>query len=220
MAHYFNGGIRLQARTDQRVGTNVRVHVSVLLGLLALVRAVDYWLERFELTVSTRGTVDGATYTDVNAQLPATNLLILIALAVGGAVPAQHPPQGLGAAGDGRGHLGGRRGRRRRHRAGRHPALPGRAVGVVARAGVHRAQHRRHPRCARPRRRRPSRTSRAAPTSTTPTWRPTPTSCATSACGTPSSCATPTTSSRRCGPTTASTTSTSTATPSTARPPR
>src|SRR5690606_31835906 len=30
---------------------------------------------------STRGTVDGATYTDVNAQLPATNLLILIALA-------------------------------------------------------------------------------------------------------------------------------------------
>ena len=81
MAHYFNGGIRLQARTDQRVGTNVRVHVSVLLGLLALVRAVDYWLERFELTVSTRGTVDGATYTDVNAQLPATNLLILIALA-------------------------------------------------------------------------------------------------------------------------------------------
>ena len=81
MAHYFNGGIRLQARTDQRVGTNVRVHVSVLLALLALVRAVDYWLERFELTVSTRGTVDGATYTDVNAQLPATNLLILIALA-------------------------------------------------------------------------------------------------------------------------------------------
>src|SRR5690606_28228626 len=81
MFHYLNGSIRLQARSDQRVGTNVRVHVSVLLGLLALVRAADYWLERFELTVSTRGTVDGATYTDVNAQLPATNLLILIALA-------------------------------------------------------------------------------------------------------------------------------------------
>jgi hypothetical protein len=81
VAHYLNGGIRLQAPGAERVTPQVRVHLSVLLGLLAVVRAVDYWLERFELTVSTRGTVHGATYTDVNAQLPATNLLILIALA-------------------------------------------------------------------------------------------------------------------------------------------
>ena len=43
-------------------------------------RAGDYWLARFELTTSDRGAVIGATYTDVNAQLPATNLLILISL--------------------------------------------------------------------------------------------------------------------------------------------
>ena len=77
--HYLYGGISFQGAN--RVTSQVKVHLSVLLGLLAIVRAVDYWLERFELTVSTRGTVDGATYTDVNAQLPATNLLILIALA-------------------------------------------------------------------------------------------------------------------------------------------
>jgi uncharacterized membrane protein (UPF0182 family) len=77
--HYLNGSIRLQGA--ERVTPQFKVHVSVLLGLLALVRAADYWLERFELTVSTRGTVDGATYTDVQAQLPATNLLILIAFA-------------------------------------------------------------------------------------------------------------------------------------------
>ncbi|MGH9138945.1 MAG: UPF0182 family protein [Acidimicrobiales bacterium] len=80
VAHYLNGGIRLQAPGPDRVTPAVRVHLSVLLGVLAIVKAVGYYLDRFELTVSTRGTVDGATYTDVNAQLPALGLLILIAL--------------------------------------------------------------------------------------------------------------------------------------------
>ena len=47
-----------------------------------LFRSADYWLQRFELTVSTRGVVQGATYTDVKAQLPALNLLIMISLLV------------------------------------------------------------------------------------------------------------------------------------------
>jgi hypothetical protein len=77
--HYLNGGIRLQT-TGERVRPAVKAHLSVLLGLLALVKAVDYWLARFELTTSSRGAVHGATYTDVKAQLPAINLLILISL--------------------------------------------------------------------------------------------------------------------------------------------
>ena len=79
VAHYLNGGIRLQAPV-QRVTPQVKAHISVLLGLLALVKAADYWLQRYELTTSTRGTVDGATYTDVNAQLPAIYLLLFIAV--------------------------------------------------------------------------------------------------------------------------------------------
>jgi uncharacterized membrane protein (UPF0182 family) len=79
VAHYLNGGIRLQA-PFQRVTPQVKAHLSVLLALLALVKAVDYWLQRYELTFSTRGAVDGATYTDVNAQLPAIYLLLLISL--------------------------------------------------------------------------------------------------------------------------------------------
>ena len=43
-------------------------------------KAADYWLQRYALTYSTRGTVDGATYTDVKAQLPAIYLLLFIAL--------------------------------------------------------------------------------------------------------------------------------------------
>jgi uncharacterized protein len=80
VAHYLNGGIRVQP-PGPRVAPQVKAHLSVLVALLALVKAVDYWLQRFELTVSSRGTVDGATYTDVNAQLPALNLLVLISLA-------------------------------------------------------------------------------------------------------------------------------------------
>lgn len=79
VAHYLNGGIRLQT-AGERVTPLVKAHLSVLLAVLALVKAADYYLARFELTVSGRGTVDGATSTDVNAQLPAYNLLILISL--------------------------------------------------------------------------------------------------------------------------------------------
>ncbi len=79
--HYINGSIRLQG-TDERVTAQAKVHMSVLLAGLALVRAANYWLSRFDLTRSTRGVVNGATYTDVKAQLPALNLMILVSVAV------------------------------------------------------------------------------------------------------------------------------------------
>ena len=80
VAHYLNGGIRVSARSS-RVTPQVKAHLSVLLGVLALVKAGGYWLQRFDLTVSTRGFVDGAGYTDIHAQLPAINLLLLISVA-------------------------------------------------------------------------------------------------------------------------------------------
>jgi uncharacterized membrane protein (UPF0182 family) len=79
VAHYLNGGIRVQPPSP-RVTPQVKAHLSVLLAMLALVKTGDYWLQRFELTTSTRGIVDGASYTDVRAQLPALNLLVLISL--------------------------------------------------------------------------------------------------------------------------------------------
>ncbi len=80
VAHYLNGGIRLSAQRN-RVTPQVKAHLSVLLGLIALVKAAGYWLQRYDLTVSSRGFVDGAGYTDVKAQLPAINLLLLISVA-------------------------------------------------------------------------------------------------------------------------------------------
>ena len=78
--HYLNGGIRLQS-PFQRVTPQVKVHLSVLLALMALTKTVQYYLAQFSLTLSHRGFVDGATYTDVHAQLPALRLLMLISIA-------------------------------------------------------------------------------------------------------------------------------------------
>jgi len=79
VAHLFNGSI--QPETNRiRIGTVVKVHLSVLLGLIALLKAWAYRLDQFELVYSPRGTVTGASYTDVNAQLPALRLLMIIAV--------------------------------------------------------------------------------------------------------------------------------------------
>ena len=68
--HYL-GGLDPPAGTDQSGDATVKVHISVLLGVLALVKAVQYYLDRFELDLSTSHVVHGATYTAVHAQLPA-----------------------------------------------------------------------------------------------------------------------------------------------------
>ncbi len=78
--HYMNGGIRVQTPV-QRVTPQVKAHLSVLLAVLALIKLVGYYYQQFSLTTSTRGTVDGATYTDVHVQLRAIQLLALISLA-------------------------------------------------------------------------------------------------------------------------------------------
>ncbi|MEM7272204.1 MAG: UPF0182 family protein [Actinomycetota bacterium] len=80
VAHYLNGGIRASVPQEQRVTAGVKFHISVLLAVLALLRAAAYWLDRYHLVTSTRGAYDGALATDVNIQLPALNLLTLISL--------------------------------------------------------------------------------------------------------------------------------------------
>jgi uncharacterized membrane protein (UPF0182 family) len=77
--HYLNGGIR--ARGTPRVRPVVKVHLSVLLALIALVKAGGYELSRYALDLSTNGYVEGAGYTDVHARLPALAVLFFVSLA-------------------------------------------------------------------------------------------------------------------------------------------
>ena len=79
IVHYLTGGIRVQP-LGERVTPNAKAHLSVLLAIAALLKAADYWLQRYELTFSSGKNFDGAGYTDVNARLPAIQLLMLISL--------------------------------------------------------------------------------------------------------------------------------------------
>ena len=81
LGHYLWGRIRPQARDwADKVVPAVRAHLSVLFGLIMIAKAWGYWLGRFDLLTSPRGVVEGATYTDVHAQLPALNFLAIVAL--------------------------------------------------------------------------------------------------------------------------------------------
>jgi hypothetical protein len=81
IGHFLQGGIRPQAvGLADKVDPQVRAHLSVLLGLILLARAWGYYLGRFELLTSERGVVHGASYTDVNAQLPALTFLTIVAV--------------------------------------------------------------------------------------------------------------------------------------------
>lgn len=82
LAHYLWGGIRPGAQgIGEKVTPQVKAHLSVLLGLIMFVKAWGYYLGQFDLLTSGRGVVTGASYTDVNAQLPALRILIFIAIA-------------------------------------------------------------------------------------------------------------------------------------------
>ena len=82
IAHYLWGGIRPQAPAlGDKVTPQVKVHLSVLLGVIVLTKAWGYYLGTFDLLTSRRGVVMGASYTDVKAQLPALRILEFIAIA-------------------------------------------------------------------------------------------------------------------------------------------
>ena len=65
------------------ITARARAHLLVLLALLLFAKAVDFWLDRFELLFSQRGAVFGATYTDVHATLPALGWLAVLAVLCG-----------------------------------------------------------------------------------------------------------------------------------------
>ncbi len=83
VAHYLNGAIRFQGQ-GQRVTAAVKTQVSVILGILALIKGVDYYFERLELVLSNRHLVQGATATSVHANAPADIILIAIAVIAAG----------------------------------------------------------------------------------------------------------------------------------------
>ncbi|MDA3023571.1 MAG: UPF0182 family protein, partial [Actinomycetota bacterium] len=77
-AHYVLGAIRPES--PEKVTPPAKLHLTVLVALALGIRAWGYWLDRYELNFSQRGTVTGASFTDVNAELPALLLLIGVSI--------------------------------------------------------------------------------------------------------------------------------------------
>ncbi|RKT52778.1 UPF0182 family protein [Saccharothrix australiensis] len=80
VAHYLFGGIRLAGRGGQLSGP-ARAHLSIVAGVFVLLKAVAYFFDRYQLLFSDRNDkFHGATYTDLNAVLPAKLILLCIAV--------------------------------------------------------------------------------------------------------------------------------------------
>ena len=78
--HYLYGGLRLQP-VSGRATAAARMHLFALIGLFMLFKAVAYWIDRYGIDLAQGGTVStGASYTDVNAVLPAKTVLAAIAV--------------------------------------------------------------------------------------------------------------------------------------------
>ncbi|RRO15808.1 UPF0182 family protein [Saccharopolyspora rhizosphaerae] len=80
VTHYIFGGIRLTGRSGQ-LSVPARVQLGVLAGVFVLLKAVDYFLDRYDLLLSQRNNLfTGASYTDLNAVMPAKLILMCIAV--------------------------------------------------------------------------------------------------------------------------------------------
>jgi hypothetical protein len=80
LTHYVFGGLRLQT-PGQKLTTAAMIQLSVLLGLFVALKALAYWFDRYSLVYSDRGELfAGASYTDVNALLPAKTILVFAAV--------------------------------------------------------------------------------------------------------------------------------------------
>ena len=75
-------GSRMMRRVPPLLTGNVKVHLSGLLAALAVLFAVDFFLQRYDLLYATGGVVFGAGYTDAHARLQAYWFMVFATLAL------------------------------------------------------------------------------------------------------------------------------------------
>jgi uncharacterized membrane protein (UPF0182 family) len=77
--HVLYGGLRISRHA--RPSRGARAQLFVLAGVFVALKAAAYWVDRYGINFSQRGVVQtGASYTDVNAVLPAKTVLAVIAV--------------------------------------------------------------------------------------------------------------------------------------------
>ena len=85
--HYIFGGVRLQG-ADERMTPAARAHLTALVATFVLLKAVAYLLDRRALLLGHNDGLDlyGGGYTDINALLPAKEILAYISVVVAVAI--------------------------------------------------------------------------------------------------------------------------------------
>lgn len=78
VTHYLYGGFRPSAKGQKTTGA-AQVQISVLVGVLVLLKAFSYWLDRYGQTTSDTRLFTGIGYTSDHAVLPSKTILAVIA---------------------------------------------------------------------------------------------------------------------------------------------
>jgi len=78
ITHYLYGGFRPSAKGQKTSGA-AQVQISVLVGIVVMLKAISYWLDRYGLTTDDARLFTGISYTGDNAVLPSKTILAVIA---------------------------------------------------------------------------------------------------------------------------------------------
>lgn len=80
--HYLSGGFRVVPGSEFEVDQRAKNHLSIILAVLMVTRAIDYWIDTYGLLIEDRAgeVVFGAGATDIDIRIPAYRLLALIAI--------------------------------------------------------------------------------------------------------------------------------------------
>lgn len=84
VVYALKGAIAPQKNWKNILTGKVKGHMSLLLSAIALLIALGFWLQRYELLYSPEGVVFGAGYTDVHARLSAYWTMTFVTLALAG----------------------------------------------------------------------------------------------------------------------------------------
>ena len=84
VVHYIYGGISLTREPGSKFTSAARVQLSIIGGVLVLVRAVAYWLDRYALTTKDSRLITGIDYTADHVQIPTKAVLAVAAVLCAG----------------------------------------------------------------------------------------------------------------------------------------
>ncbi|UFU03959.1 UPF0182 family protein [Ruania suaedae] len=79
--HYLYGALQ-PSGDGERVTRAARIHTAVLAAFIVLMIAANYWLDRYSILSNQGDRFDGASFTDINAVLPAKAILAAVAVFV------------------------------------------------------------------------------------------------------------------------------------------